>query len=292
MVTVATALALGIVATWSARAPSATLEWTQLVLLGGLIGIGTNWVAIRMLFRPKRRQLGVQGLIPANRDRIAAQIAAGVAANLLDRDTIRRAVHDSNVVQSGLDDFVAGLQRVVRHPEFREDLHEILVGYVGAFVNDERLRTAVLDAVAAFAKQAPEKADGVLKMFAGQIGTWLESKVRENGDAILRVVETKAPAIVSELSDRIAHWVEGLPVAVRARRAELERFLTEHVASRAAAFDVEGVVRRRLEDYSVDDLEALILRATDQHLTWLQLLGWLIGALAAPLVRAFQTLLG
>ena len=86
--------------------------------------------------------------------------------------------------------------------------------------------------------------------------------------------------------------IDALPTTVEARRTELERFITERVAARAASFDIQGIVRQRLEDYSLDDLEALILSATDEHLTWLQILGWVIGAVAAPLVRGLQILLG
>ena len=290
--TVATALALVGVTVWLARSPAPWLVWTQAVLLGGLIGIGTNWVAIKMLFRPKRKRFGLQGLIPANRDKIAEQIAQGVAANLLDRDTIRKAVHDSNLVQAGLDEFVAGLQRVVRHPEFREDFRELLVGYVSAFVKDPSVRQAVLDAIAGFARRAPHQARGFVKVFASEIGTWLEAKVHEYRDAILGGIQRQTPAMVDEISERLAGWLESLPGTVEGRRAELERFITERVAARAASLDVAGIVRQRLEDYSLDDLEALILAATDEHLTWLQLLGWLIGAAAAPLVRGLQLLLG
>lgn len=290
--TLATAVALVAVTAWQARAPATWLDWTQSILLGALIGIGTNWIAIKMLFRPTVRRFGVQGLIPANRDKIAEQIAEGVAANLLDRETIRKAVHDSNLVQAGLDDFVAGLQRVVRHAEFRADLNELVVGYVSAFVNNDKVRQNVLDVIAGFARRAPHQASGFVKVFASEIGGWLEAKVHQYRDAILGGMERQAPAIVEEITDRLAGWLETLPTAVEARRTELERFITERVAARAAAFDIAGIVRERLEDYSVEDLEALILSATDEHLTWLQILGWVIGAVAAPLVRGLQILLG
>lgn len=290
--TLATALALVAATVWQARAPAAWLDWTQAVLLGALIGIGTNWVAIKMLFRPKVRRFGLQGLIPANREQIAEQIAEGVAANLLDRETIRKAVHESNIVQAGLDEFVAGLQRVVRHAEFRKDFNELVVGYVSAFVNNEKVRQTVLDVIAGFARRAPHQANGFVKIFASEIGGWLETKVHQYRDAILRGLERQTPALVAEISDRLAKWLETLPQSVESRRSELERFITERVAARAASFDIQGIVRQRLEDYSPDDLEQLILSATEEHLTWLQILGWFIGALAAPLVRGLQVLLG
>ncbi|MFW5830079.1 MAG: DUF445 domain-containing protein, partial [Planctomycetota bacterium] len=36
--------------------------WILMPLIGALIGYATNWLAIRMLFRPRRPVLGFQGL--------------------------------------------------------------------------------------------------------------------------------------------------------------------------------------------------------------------------------------
>lgn len=75
--------------------------WLQLILLpvvGALIGWLTNWVAIRMLFHP-RRPLGVgalklQGLIPKRRHELAAKIGNVVAKELVSHEDIRRHLND------------------------------------------------------------------------------------------------------------------------------------------------------------------------------------------------------
>ena len=43
-------------------------------LIGAFIGLVTNWIAIRLLFRPRRRMLGFQGLIPKYRREIAERV--------------------------------------------------------------------------------------------------------------------------------------------------------------------------------------------------------------------------
>lgn len=286
--------ALGVVgATVLRRSVSDTwLLWTQQILLGALIGIGTNWVAIKMLFRPRRKRLFLlQGVIPANRDRIAEQIARGVAAHLLDRETIRNAVHESDLVGSGLDEMVAGLQRLVQHPEFQRDVEELCVAYVGAFVEDEAFRRRILEAIAAIARRAPERLGGVLGVFSEEIGAWLESMVHEHQDAILGGLKDQVPALVDEGAQRLVGWLQALPSRIEDRRTAIEQMITESLARRAASFDVEGLVRRRLETFSVDDLERLILSATEEQLAWLQYLGWFIGAAAVPLVAGLQALI-
>jgi len=68
-------------------------------LLGALIGYVTNYIAIRMLFRPLRpwRMLGVRlpltpGIIPAKRGELAQRMGEMVGAHLLTADDVRGAL--------------------------------------------------------------------------------------------------------------------------------------------------------------------------------------------------------
>ncbi len=46
-----------------------------LPLVGMLIGLFTNWIAIKLLFWPKREVLGIKGVIPKRKEKIAEKIA-------------------------------------------------------------------------------------------------------------------------------------------------------------------------------------------------------------------------
>lgn len=72
------------------------------VLVGSLIGYLTNWLAIKMLFRPyyEKKLLGIAipftpGLIPKERNRMAKNIGEAVGMHLLSTDTIIEAISDS-----------------------------------------------------------------------------------------------------------------------------------------------------------------------------------------------------
>ncbi len=69
------------------------------VIVGGIIGYFTNWLAIKMLFRPhyEKRVMGIKipftpGLIPKERQRIAKSIGDTVGVHLLSPDTIVKAL--------------------------------------------------------------------------------------------------------------------------------------------------------------------------------------------------------
>ena len=80
----------------------ASLPWlTYLIppLLGALIGYVTNYIAIRMLFRPLRpwHLLGIRlpltpGIIPAKRKELAQRMGAMVGSHLLTADDVRQAL--------------------------------------------------------------------------------------------------------------------------------------------------------------------------------------------------------
>lgn len=54
------------------------MEYLNFIVLpttGLIIGYFTNWVAIKMLFHPKKKFLGFQGVIPRRKEKIAESIA-------------------------------------------------------------------------------------------------------------------------------------------------------------------------------------------------------------------------
>ena len=66
--------------------------WISGPLLGGLIGYVTNWLAVKMIFRPfkPRSFLGirVQGLIGKRQKELAASIGEAVGGHLLSHQDI------------------------------------------------------------------------------------------------------------------------------------------------------------------------------------------------------------
>jgi len=69
-------------------------------LLTGLVGYGTNWLAIKMLFRPHKKSLlsfGWQGVIPKNRGKLAIEIGTMVGKKLLRQDDIQSAFFSEDV---------------------------------------------------------------------------------------------------------------------------------------------------------------------------------------------------
>ncbi len=43
-------------------------------IIGAIIGLGTNYLAVKMLFRPRRKIFGIQGVFPKRKNNIAERI--------------------------------------------------------------------------------------------------------------------------------------------------------------------------------------------------------------------------
>ncbi len=48
-------------------------QFIMLPVVGALIGLFTNWIAVKMLFHPRKKILGIQGVVPKNKKKIAAR---------------------------------------------------------------------------------------------------------------------------------------------------------------------------------------------------------------------------
>jgi uncharacterized membrane protein YheB (UPF0754 family) len=93
---------------------SQLLVYLGLPLIAALIGYFTNWVAIKMLFRPhtEKRILGVKipftpGLIPSRRGELAEKTGSIIARHLVNEDSIG-ARFDAPAVREKFDSIISG----------------------------------------------------------------------------------------------------------------------------------------------------------------------------------------
>ncbi|MBN1197033.1 MAG: DUF445 family protein [Candidatus Aminicenantes bacterium] len=130
------------------------IHWPRLLifpLLGALLGYLTNWLAITLLFRPRRRILGIQGLLEKRKAEIARNTAQIVRTHLLNTKEIRRLV-DRNKARRSIDRLVdrqlSLMPRLARRVLSR-GLRELTYHYVfdgDGYVKEEILELALNDA--------------------------------------------------------------------------------------------------------------------------------------------------
>ena len=80
-------------------------------IIGAIIGYFTNYIAVKMLFRPLLPinipifNISIQGLLPSRRDELAVSIAESIESNLLSIDTIIEEF-DKEVIKEELNNII------------------------------------------------------------------------------------------------------------------------------------------------------------------------------------------
>lgn len=132
-------------------------------VVGALIGWGTNWLALKMLFRPvapiRIGPLHLQGVIPRRQDALAANLGAMVERELVSH-------HD--------------LARALTNPELLESLKPVVLAESRRFA-EERL-PGLHPMVAMFLTQGMK--DKVTEMLATELGAMIPRIAQGAGQAL------------------------------------------------------------------------------------------------------------
>lgn len=256
-----------------------------LILFATLHGYAGAWLAVRMLFRPRRpfRFLGVtlfpQGMIPRHRDRLANAVGKAVGEELVSQETIMQELLGKEFlkrkIRGVVDSYTAELLSQ-NYPSLIEAL-------------PRNLRSPVLEAVASLQLKVAEHIEGVLKSedsraaISGFVGRridemlsrrvqaviddetfekivgFLEQRVREAVDSPL--LEKKIREFISLRIDEIAGAETSLgqmftPEAVALLKekageqiAPMTHHLTEIAAAERTRTQIGLLIKRELHDY-------------------------------------------
>ena len=94
------------------------LDITFKILLSSMVGYYTNFLAITMLFKPKKKtKHGIQGLIPRNQEQIAEKLGEGISDNFFDPKDLKAYIIDNNVVDESISALKTYAERNLENPE-------------------------------------------------------------------------------------------------------------------------------------------------------------------------------
>lgn len=251
-------------------------ELLRILAVSGMIGFGTNWLAIKMLFHPRKKHILLgQGLIPKQREELAETIAEAVFRNLINEDIIREQLEKSGLVQKITSDFQDELHLLLEKPDFRADLRLLIETYFRDLSEEPEHR----DRITRMIRELLERLE--LGGIIGQILSisrpfWRDAALEE----IDKWIKRELPTVLNRNLDLLDQQLAKLPVTIENESDEIERWLTGVIIYFVKRLDIKKTMLEQLGTFDEEQIERLILEASNDQLGYITLLGGILGIIA------------
>ncbi len=269
-------------------APLFREKWFQMVLLiifATLHGYAGAWLAVRMLFRPRRpfKVLGItlfpQGMIPRHRDRLANAIGKAVGEELVSQETIMEQLVGKDFLGSKIRNVIDSYTEEILSQNY-PSLIETLPAH---------MRSPVLDAISSLQLTVAEHIEKVLRNEETQaaISTFVENRVDEvlsrrvaavlDDDAFEKLVgfveervssAVESPTLEKTIREFVSRRIDDLantetPIGVMftpdaiallkekatEQIAPIAHHLTEIAAAERTRNQIAGLIKKEVHDY-------------------------------------------
>lgn len=286
------------------------MEMIAAPIIGGLIGLITNGIAIRMLFRPfhpvKIGRVAVPftpGLIPKEKPRIAKAIGKVIGDELLDADTLQKAMASENLHQV-LNKKVDSVIEKLGHEEgtvhdFLEqkgfsgtvdDAAEYVSSSVSDYIAEQIVQRNMGDTVLEYA------IDEVISNLNSMVAMVAEPAIRKAQPAIAekmnQVIADECPGIIKGYLDgEYSSWIDKPMKEAGILLWQKKEFIKSKMwdtylmilQKRSGRFierlDVAAIVEEKINELDVEYLERLIMEISRKELNALVWMGGLLGML-------------
>ncbi len=285
------------------------MEFLKLIsgpIIGALIGYGTNYIAVKMLFRPFHAvKLGrftlpfTPGIIPRRKQALAHAIGIAVGNTLLTGEDLKSALSEGTVQEKIIDDITDTicantqlrtlLSDVVPVDQSTElltkiedlvcekianGLADIDVGGILAMEGGDAIRKAVEGTMLAMFLT-----DELIQSFAAPIGDRFRRAVLENQDKILRPAIHKEFMAAGECSFLELLQQVGLDrTAVHTFVAQIyNKLVMNQLDTALGSFEIAALVEQKMNAMKVEEIEELVLSVMKNELQAIVRLGALLG---------------
>lgn len=274
-------------------------------LIGAVIGYCTNYIAVKMLFKPYYpvKVFGktlpfTPGIIPKRQPDLARAVGKAVGDRLFGEEEIKGILQSDgvkNIIISGITDSVEGLTKDSSVKEtllkiVNEDSYDIkketLTDYATVRVVEAVKSMDLSGIIVKQGTAAIQQMGGMLAMFASE--SMVASIAKPITNKILEYVEgdgygdirNAVSGEITKIEDLDMGMVIGENTASKigdAISALYDKMLGKKIADILEAFDVSGIVEEKIKAMDIKELEELILSVMKHELGMIVNLGALIG---------------
>ncbi|MCH8567508.1 MAG: DUF445 domain-containing protein [Balneolales bacterium] len=248
--------------------------------VAGLIGFLTNWLAIQMLFYPrKKRPVLGQGLIPAQKDKIALRLSAAVERELINPELIKREFIESGILDHYINRSIRGLYDTMQQQDFRADVDALARKYIRQTLENESVIQKLVQESEAIIRKRTES--NSVEKSALKLYLLLKGKTL---DELLRGIISSLPESVDEAAIPFHGIVSKLPAQLRSERAGFHELILSLLEKVVDEIKIGKIIQENLHRYDEVKLEKIIRSTTDSQLRYIKYLGAVIGTIGGLVI--------
>ena len=265
------------------------MDWILEPFIGAVIGCFTNFIALKMLFRPYqevkifgRKLPFTPGMIPKRKKEVAHAIGRVINDNLLEKDDIAEALTKETTVakiRAGIMDYHLNIPKAKEGQRSAGDIISDLVLKLD-------IKSVIAEEITNFMQE--KLTGGFLAMFlnekvigdiSDQIGEWIQTYMENDGkEFIKKTIDHE----IDELSDmRIEDMLVKYNFDTEEVGQLIERKYKEIVLQNYETIvdeiDIAGLVEQKICEMDMAQLEQLIFAVMKKELNAIVYLGALIG---------------
>lgn len=287
------------------------------VALGGIIGAFTNYIAIKMMFRPysEKRIFGfvvpfTPGIIPKRQNDLAKAIGRVVSDNLVDVDGISKMllsdetigkletkieemVHSLQKNENSLRSFFSNYAGEERVENLIKRVNDNLVKKIDGIVSDEKIgQTIATSAMSAFDERIGDGFMGLLTKNAladiikDKITPKLANLVNDvmRGDGRKMILNIVDDEINRFANGTVASWTASVSEEkIESLKHDVVKLYSEKVKTELPrllqTIDISKIVEDKIQSMDMPTVEKLVLDVANNELYMLVWLGGLLGAI-------------
>ena len=292
---------------------------------GLVIGAFTNWLAIKMMFRPHQPKyiFGMKlpftpGLIPKERGRIAEAVATSISENLMNKEVLEKNLLSEDMlakIGTEYDTFAARqkvngetLRAFLSHFISSQDLEKIqsdaggeLAAQIHSRLADSNLGTMLAHAAV---EHAISKMENSLLGFAFNAEQFL-ILLQEPAEHLLskhinQIISNNSEEIISNLIGQESNKLLDTPVCellkghdeqlVQLRHILIDGYkqvISVRLPKILSTIDISRIIRERINEMDMDESERIILSVMNKELRAIVWLGALLGAIIGTVNSLF-----
>lgn len=288
------------------------MDWSYITapLIGGVIGYFTNYIAVKMLFRPLKPLVikgktvpFSQGLIPKSQSRLAKAVGDAVGHNLITNDAVEKTLLSDEMkdkIRTSISDMIQ------KNSENEKTIKECLTSVIEEQTLDtqleklesfltEKIHSKVISMEAGkivadeVVKAITEKMQGTFlaPMLNGSFMEGIKEKIKksidnyiaEKGEEVIgNMVSHEADDLINKpvghLANNLDNWNTLIcDTAIKA----YEKIINEKLEQILSAIDISKIVEDKINSMDVMEMEKLVLQVMKKELDAIVNLGAVIG---------------